>query len=100
MWIVTGYATDPRVAAVPPAIEDSIRLIPQVILTALLRHEQGLFKTYMASATDFLTQLVRFQLRRIKYLQIFTVCLDGSNVFLTRPMTTLTGNSWHQMIEL
>ena len=100
MRIVTGHATDPRVAAVPPAVEDSIRLISQVVLTALLWHEQGLFKTYVASTADFLTQLVRFQLRRIKYLQIFIVCLDGRNMFFTRPMTTLTGNSGHQMIEL
>jgi hypothetical protein len=100
MRIVTGHATNPRIAAVPPAIEDSIRLISQVVLATLLWHEQSFFKTDVASAAEFLTQLIRFQLRRIKYLQVFPACLDGDHMFFTGPMTTLTGNSSHQMIEL
>ena len=100
MRIVTGHATDPRVATVSTAVEDSIRLISQIVLAALLWHKQSFLKTDMTSAADFLTQLVRFQRRGIKYLQLFAACLDGSNMFLTRPMTTLTGNSRHQMIEL
>ena len=100
MWIVTGNATDPRIAAVSPAIKDSVRLITQVIRTALLWHEQSFLKTDMAGAAEFLCQIIRFHSRGIKYLQFPAPGFDGLNVLFTGAMTTLTSNSGHQMIEL
>src|SRR6266567_6228271 len=100
MRIVTSDATYSRIAAVSAAIEDSIRLITQVVHPPLLRHEQCFFKTDVAGAANFLRQLICIQFRRIEYLEICAARLDGHDVFLARPMTTLASNSRHQVIEL
>ena len=100
MWIMTGDATDSRIAAVSPAIENSIRLVTQVIRAALLRHSQRLFKTHMAGAAKFLRQLISIQLRGIEDLEVFASGLDCRDMPFARSVTALAGNSRYQMAQL
>ena len=93
MRVVASYATYPRIAAVSGAIENSIRLIAQVIQAALLWHQQRLFKIDVARTTDFLRHLICIQLCRIENLKILIAGFDGSDVSLAGTMTTLTSNS-------
>ena len=99
MRIVTRGATYSRIAAVSTAIENSVRLITQVIHAALLRHQQRLFKADVASTTNLLRQLICIQFRRIEYLKIFVSGFNGREVFLAGAMTTLASNSGRQVIE-
>lgn len=98
---MTPDTTDPRIATVSSAIKDTVGLITNVIPAALHWHEEGFFKTHVARTTEFLCQVVRIHVRRIKYFQVPKVFfLDGRNVFLARPMTTFTSHSGYQVIEL
>src|ERR1041385_1921293 len=100
MRVVASYATYSRIAAVSAAIEDSIRLITQVIAAALLWHEQGLFKIDVARATKLLRQLICIQLCWIENLEILIAGFDRRDMFLSRTMTTFTSNARRQAIEL
>src|SRR2546430_2402495 len=100
MRVVASYATYPRIAAVSVAIEDSIRLITQVIHSSLLWHQQRLFKIDVTGATDLLRHLVCIQLCRIENLKILIAGFDRRDMFLAGTMTTFTSNSGRQMIEL
>src|ERR1041384_7331815 len=100
MRIVTGHATDSRIVAVPATIHNSIWLVTKVVDASLLRHQQGLFETDVASATNLLRQLIPIQFGWIKDLQTLTAGFDRRDMLLAWAMTALTSNSGHQMIEL
>src|ERR1043166_1945021 len=100
MRIVTGNATDAPIAAVSPAVKNSVRLVPQIIRAALVWHQQSFLKTDVASAAEFLRQLISFHFRRTKDLQVTRLGFDCRRMFFTRTMTTFTSNSRHQVIRL
>src|SRR5436305_13571187 len=100
MRVVASHATYPRIAAVSAAIEDSIRLIAQVIHSTLLWHQQRLFKTDVTRTADFLRQFVAIQLCRIENLGVLIAGFDRRDVFFAGTMTTFTSNAGRQMIEL
>src|SRR2546423_13825871 len=100
MRVVASHATYPRIAAVSAAIENSIRLIAQVIHAALFWHQQRLFKPDVARTTDLLRQLICIQLCRIENLKILIAGFDRRDMFFAGTMTTFTSNARRQAIEL
>src|ERR1051325_11981733 len=92
MRIVTGHATDSRIVAVPATIHNSIWFITKVVHASLLRHQQSLFETDVASATNILRQLIALQFGRIKDLQTLAAGFNRRDMLLAWAMTALTSN--------
>jgi hypothetical protein len=95
MWVMAGHTIDAGIALMPSTIEYSVGLKTHVVEAGLPRHNHHLVEASVTGAAEFLRQIVRIHLPRIKDSQLFELTsFDRSNVFFARTMTGFTGHPW------